>query len=502
MKLRSLIIATFVSTLLPDAREHLCIIDPGTREINRTEYTYPESIESENFKIHFTTSDTDSQFVNGQWFNLQSSQSYAQSIIDHAEAALSAYMEQGWINLPPDCDESINDIDSPGHCSNFGGNDLYDIYIANDAVGLVVPETPYPVEPYTGGYTSYMKISTLLNEYETLPSWSYHVIAHELHHSIQLRYGYSVSGSPGSYIYNGWFFEQSATYMENVIYPNSIHLRTMLANCNVVTPLTYPHYSIDYPSDIYPYRSALWQKFLVESLGDSSVVRYMWEGYGRDYASGNPTSLFPIYSEAVDIASNGSASLSDAYSEYAVWRYHTGSRSMGNNFFAEASNYCTSSTQSSSDSPFYLSSAKGSARFIELPSDDISLIVATEFPDDIQFSLVTVNEGGTNIVDLSAYGNNFYLTLSSANTNTLLASSSYNGQDSFDIIFSIIENGYNIFGDINSDGDVDILDVVMLIDYILNHLSEDLYMADLNEDGEVNVLDVVLLVSSILGTSY
>ena len=26
---------------------------------------------------------------------------------------------------------------------------------------MVVPETPYPVEPYIGGYTSYMKISTL-----------------------------------------------------------------------------------------------------------------------------------------------------------------------------------------------------------------------------------------------------------------------------------------------------------------------------------------------------
>ena len=175
---------------------------------------------------------------------------------------------------------------------------------------------------------------------------------------------------------------------------------------------------------------------------------------------------------------------------------------MGSNFFEEASNYCTSSTQSSSDSPFFLSSTKGSARFIELPSDNISLIVSTEFPDDIQLSLVTMNEGGTNIFDLSAYGNNFYLTLSSTNTNTLLVSSSYNGQDSSDIVFSIIENGYNIFGDINSDGDVDILDVVMLIDYILNPLSEYLYMADLNEDGEVNVLDVVLLVSNILGTSY
>ena len=60
------------------------------------------------------------------------------------------------------------------------------------------------VPPYTGGYTSFMKISTLLNQHDILPSWNYHVIAHELHHSIQLRYGYSVSGEPGNCIMDGF----------------------------------------------------------------------------------------------------------------------------------------------------------------------------------------------------------------------------------------------------------------------------------------------------------
>ena len=69
--------------------------------------------------------------------------------------------------------------------------------------------------------------------------------------------------------------------MENVVFPESNHLYTMLANCNVVTPLTFTHYGVDYPAEIYPYRSALWQKFLVSSIGDSSIVRYMWEDYGR-----------------------------------------------------------------------------------------------------------------------------------------------------------------------------------------------------------------------------
>ena len=69
--------------------------------------------------------------------NLQSNASYAQSILNHLESALTKYLVDGWENIPPDCDESISDIESPNHCSNFGGNSLYDVYIANDAVGMV-----------------------------------------------------------------------------------------------------------------------------------------------------------------------------------------------------------------------------------------------------------------------------------------------------------------------------------------------------------------------------
>ena len=290
-----------------------CIVELDNREIVRNNYTIHETIQSENFVIHFTTADIDSQEVFGVWYNLQSNYGYAQSIIDHMESAYSKYLSTGWEQIPPDCDESIENEDSALHCKYFGGNALYDIYIANDAAGMVVPETPYPVEPYIGGYTSFMKISTLLNEYTELPSWSYHVIALELHHAIQMRYGYSVSGSPGNYMYNGWFFEQTASYMENVIYPNNIHLSTMLSNCNVTTPLTYPEYNIDHSSELYQYRSALWQKYLVESFIDSSIIRILWENYGIEYATGNPVSLFPIYNDAIKVVSNNNKDLSDGF---------------------------------------------------------------------------------------------------------------------------------------------------------------------------------------------
>ena len=57
------------------------------------------------------------------------------------------------------------------------------------------------------------------------------------------------------------------------------------------------------------------------------------------------------------------------------------------------------------------------------------------------------------------------------------------------------------FVDINMDDLVNILDVVLMVNYILNlaELSDDqMQLADMNQDGIVNILDVITLVNSIL----
>ena len=477
--------------------ENSCIQSKDNRNIYRNNYTYPESVQGDNFIVHFTSSDVDSQNVNGVWFNLQSNASYAQSILDHTEAALVKYLNDGWENVPPDCDESITDLDSPDHCINYGGNSLYDIYISNDGVGMVVPENPYAVEPYTGGYTSFMKISTLLNEYESLPTWSYHVIAHELHHSIQLRYGYSVSGTPGNYMYNGWLFEQSATYMENVIYPESIHLRTMLGNCNVVTPLTFPELNIDYPAEIYPYRSALWQKFLVESIGDSSIIKNIWENYGLQYATGNIVSLFPIYDNAVGEVTGNNMDLSDAYSDYAEWRYFTGDRSIPGMHFNESTAYCESTTMDFENS-FYISSDKGASRYINLPSDNINISIDSDYLNEINFSLLLIDENNEfDIINLSSE-NDISFNISDNTSNVLFVNSIYSDIDSNDLNFTLSVNDNFNLGDFNYDNSVDVIDVIILVNYILSSATVELEGGDINGDNEINILDVTFLINIIL----
>ena len=54
-----------------------------------------------------------------------------------------------------------------------------------------------------------------------------------------------------------------------------------------------------------------------------------------------------------------------------------------------------------------------------------------------------------------------------------------------------------ISGDVNLDGDINVLDVVALVNVILDFTNAD--NADINLDGEINVLDVVELVNLILG---
>ena len=64
---------------------------------------------------------------------------------------------------------------------------------------------------------------------------------------------------------------------------------------------------------------------------------------------------------------------------------------------------------------------------------------------------------------------------------------------------NVIRIDYTLIdGDINSDGNVNVNDIVMLVNYILNEQISDNLNYDLNNDSNVNVLDVVMLVELIL----
>jgi len=53
-------------------------------------------------------------------------------------------------------------------------------------------------------------------------------------------------------------------------------------------------------------------------------------------------------------------------------------------------------------------------------------------------------------------------------------------------------------GDLNNDGNINILDIVILANYVLNPSTPELDGADMNSDGNIDVLDVVQLVNIVL----
>ena len=59
-----------------------------------------------------------------------------------------------------------------------------------------------------------------------------------------------------------------------------------------------------------------------------------------------------------------------------------------------------------------------------------------------------------------------------------------------------------IVGDVNHDGNVDVIDAVSMINFILmfgdDPTESQMWAGDMNEDGTLNILDVVLLVEMIL----
>jgi len=88
-----------------------------------------------------------------------------------------------------------------------------------------------------------------------------------------------------------------------------------------------------------------------------------------------------------------------------------------------------------------------------------------------------------------------------SNDGTIIAGTALNSFGSWVTFIIDLEDelGNNLLGDINTDDSVDVLDVVMLVNYILSGDTSELDDADINNDGDINVLDIVALVSIILG---
>ena len=78
----------------------------------------------------------------------------------------------------------------------------------------------------------------------------------------------------------------------------------------------------------------------------------------------------------------------------------------------------------------------------------------------------------------------------------------FESEFSTEFLYEIVCGTSNLMiGDTNLDGTLNVLDVIILVNFIINNEdlnSDQLYISDINDDQSINVLDVILLVNLIL----
>ena len=133
------------------------------------------------------------------------------------------------------------------------------------------------------------------------------------------------------------------------------------------------------------------------------------------------------------------------------------------------------------------------AKYLET-DDNIEILNENIFIGDIASGEVGINiEEPFNILfssDLSESNINLNLNIISNQSGYI------NYNQSYPIMLTVVDNPV-IYGDVNEDSSINVLDVVQLVNLILNNTSN--LNADLNEDNNINVQDIIILINLILG---
>jgi hypothetical protein len=341
--------------------------------LSSTEYT----IESTNFIIHFTSDDPPPLEIIPS--DDKTTYLYAQKVKIAAEEAWNFQINNlGW-QAPP----------SDGTCG--GGDGKYDIYIKGlNYYGVTTPETE---EPGTNGYSSYIEITTKLlrsdDVYTPLTDDEIKVtIAHEFNHALQFGYN-GTKLSVGS-VNNSWFYENTATWMEEIQYPNINEWITyFLNNPSFASPLKEPYLPINHISNQYQYSGALFCHLLSRWF-NNNFIKIIWM-----FASQSSSSFL---SDINSVLENNNQSLKAALKRYALWRYFTGQRDDGNHFpkghlypTAKVLRAHSNGTGSGSSSPDNLSSVGGTS-YITYRNANGVVNINFDGQNDTEFSVVALNK--------------------------------------------------------------------------------------------------------------
>ncbi len=359
-----------VTTALSAARSHWDELSEETRQLTRTflQRPYPASsvvdqpgfsesnwafgnvtettLDSTggHFKIHYINKDDSTYATNAK----ASTTSYAQTVASVLENVYSTeHGTLGYTAVPSDNGSVTNNGDTIN-----GGDGKFDVYLTNlgpyGLYGYVAPEASSNdgARPY--GEYSYMVLD---NDYSLSP-YGYAdstlplkvTAAHEYFHAVQ--FGYSAQENSEGFA----FLEQSATWMEDQVYP-AIHDNYFYLGEPYVDANGNGQYD---PGEVYSDRngsasrddgSAEYPEASLDAFDDVPTIQYgrfVWFTYmAQNYGVGIVKTIFEKCGQvpgdnmlsAINEALQGfGATLGSAYQDYATWNYDLSNYDDGTNY--------------------------------------------------------------------------------------------------------------------------------------------------------------------------
>ena len=213
-----------------------------------------------------------------------------------------------------------------------GGDGRFDIYLAN-------------IRPLGGLYGyCWTNDAKVLTNYTTYDFSTYCVLdddyvgygyadptdplqvtaAHEFFHAVQGAY---------DFLEDGYFMEGTATWMEDEVFDDVNDNHFYLP----ASPLRNPTIPLDKVAGLRVYGTWIWWRFLVESFGDTDLIRDIWDR--ADGAAGGPDK-YSTQATALEVKSRGST-FGEAFADFAAWNKKPSA------FYDEGASYPSSKNQES-----------------------------------------------------------------------------------------------------------------------------------------------------------
>ena len=288
-----------------------------------------------HFKIHYTTTGTDAIFQPGVDTHP------ADGVPDYVNRCAD-FFDSSWAK------EVVSLGYSPPLSDDWyqpnGGDGKYDIYLKNineGYYGYTQADTSLPARSFS--YTSFIVVrndySNKCVGHEDPLDCLRATAAHEFFHAIQFGYDafeFEYDDPDNINTYKYYWIEMSATWMEDIVFDqvnDYLYYVASFFRHPDWSLKTFILSSIVKDSVFHAYGSCVWPIFLSEKF-DVDIIKDIWEECAK--VPGNNAIDYPGGESATDKALKARGStFEDAFREFTVWNYFTGSRARTQLFYSE-----------------------------------------------------------------------------------------------------------------------------------------------------------------------